>query len=327
MRLWKPTPVEYPAPPVWKQAPKRGLLGGLMFIAGYILPAIGQTHFVVRALLVLGLVWIAYVVSTLDSVERLQKGWVYAIRSVSFASVPLLAFVFYVLIPIPQPPSFPTSKEIADELEKRLPVHKPDVAPAPGPNNRKDSPAVPPIPRRAEKLGSRVEITRIAIVPPDPQRQRLKTGYINFHYANRGSKRAIGITHRTAVLFTKRQLSVEELAYEQRHVYEGFDYARATAKDKGQGLYHNSDPLFFTTPDGSEQDRDRAEMLEKYLPELRIGNPVYLYLFVVTKFRDEDASTSRIGVSETCALYFEDHIVNHRCGTNRTFQEVDGKGY
>jgi hypothetical protein len=125
MRLWTPTPIESPAPPVWKQAPKRGLPGGLMFIAGYILPAIGQTHFFVRSLLALGLLWTAYVVWTLDSIERLPKLQMWGIRMISVVCVPLLAWVFYVVIPISQPPSFPSSREIADEVIKRLPVSKP----------------------------------------------------------------------------------------------------------------------------------------------------------------------------------------------------------
>ena len=91
-----------------------------MFIAGYLLPTAGYASFWVPVLILVGLLWIAYVVSTLDLVERLSKKHRGAVRGLAFVMICPIFWLVTTAFPIQQPQRFPTTIEIADEVDKRI---------------------------------------------------------------------------------------------------------------------------------------------------------------------------------------------------------------
>jgi hypothetical protein len=159
---------------------------------------------------------------------------------------------------------------------------------------------------------ARIAIADILLVPPEKQpkdQTQSPAPYINFWYGNFGNKPAYDVSNYVRWTITDHPLSRGDEFTIQDKMHKEFDYEKELKKQAKQTIYPGPARQWFSLPNNPMEMTGLTESL----PLVRLGYR-RLYVFVLTKFRDDNMENNEVGVSEMCSYFHGDLVVRHNCG-------------
>jgi hypothetical protein len=151
---------------------------------------------------------------------------------------------------------------------------------------------------------SRLEISNIVGVPAQNKDTQRKGFFLNMFYANKGTTSAKNMAHRSIVLYSDHLLSSEE---EEPYKKQALEITADKSEEEiPPGIPPNR---YFSVP----QDDSEAERMGVEAEDVLAGKK-RLYLFVVMKYRDDEAVGGPVRITEFCGWFLGTFEVWHNCG-------------